>query len=266
VVLAEATHREWEELPVGRYASTASCVVWCASPSLTGWHIWGRPDENETEVLLRLMSAYPKIGTPFSVVADTRGVELVNPTALPLLVSWVLQNRRELRRRVRLQANVIQRDAIGFLLLGIIASVAGAHPLRTFTEPREAFRAVASDDALCDEVEAIVARVRGVPHELLTLRSMLSADVDTHIRDAARALSLSTRSLQRMLERNGTSYRDEQTVARFARAQSLLRGGDRKISSVAARVGWSTRTLTTVFRAKTGLTPADWRKRETVTR
>ncbi len=263
--MLEATHREWEDLPVGRWTSTASCVVWCASPSLTGWHIWGRPDERETEILLRLMSAYPKIGTPFSVVADTRGVELVNTTALPLLVSWVLQNRRELRRRIRLQANVIQRDAIGFLLLGIIASVADVHPLRTFTDPLKAFRAVANEDgiALCEEVEAIVARARGVPYELLTVRSMLSVSVKTEIRQAARAVSLSTRSLQRLLERNGTSYHDEQTTARFTLAQSLLRGTDMKVSSVAARVGWSTRTLTTIFRTKTGLAPADWRKRDT---
>ena len=265
--MREATPSDYERCPFGRFTVTPSCVFWCASPTLAGWHLWGRPAEAEAALLLRLMSQYVQMATPFDVVADTRGVELVNTVALPLLVSWVIQNRAELRRRIRLQANVIQRDSIGFLLVGIIASVGDAHPLRSFTDPLEAFRAVSPDDgaALCDEVESYVARARGVPHELSALRSLLASRTDAPLRDAARMLSTSTRSLQRILERHGTSYHDEQTNARFAKARELLRGSDAKIAHVASRVGWSARTLTNVFRTKTGLSPAEWRKRDGAT-
>src|ERR1700689_1894152 len=105
--MLESSVREFEKSPAGKYACTSSCVVWCASSSLTGWHVWGKPDEAETKTILRLMSAYPKMGPSFDIVADSRGVEVINPIALPLLVSWVVQNRRELKRRVHLQANVI---------------------------------------------------------------------------------------------------------------------------------------------------------------
>ncbi len=260
-MLVEVSHADFERSPFGRVTLTGSCVVWCASPTLVGWRLWGRPDERETRTLLRLLAQYKQMSNGFAVVADTRGVELVNTVALPLLVAWVLENRRELRRRVRVQANVIRREPIGFLLMGIISSVGDIFPLETFTDPLEAFRVVdpAGGERLCEEIESIMARARGVPRELQVLRAMLADDASASIRQAARALGTSARSLQRILERHGTSFHDEQVHARFNVAKSLLAGSDVKVADVAARVGWSTSTLTSIFRTKTGQTPADWR-------
>jgi AraC-like DNA-binding protein len=262
--MLEATPGEFEKAPIGKYTCTGSAVVWAFSPSLVGWHIWGRPDETETRTLLRLMSSYTKLASSFDIVADSRGIEVVNPTALPLLVAWLFQHRPELRLRVGVQANVIRRDGIGFLLMGIIASLGDMHPFETYTDPVEAFRAIAGAPGatLCEEVEAVVARVRSTPRELQLLRALLAERPDHTIRTAARELSTSSRSLQRILGRYGTSFHDEQTTARFELAKQLLARSDVKIAGVASRVGWSVRTLTAVFRAKLGLTPAAWRKRE----
>lgn len=266
--MLEATHEEFERAPVGKYTCTSSAVVWVFSPALTGWHIWGRPDEAETRTILRLTSAYTKMGSSFDVVADSRGIEVVNPTALPLLVAWVFQHHRELKLRIGVQANVIRRDAIGFLLMGIIASLGDMWPFETFTDPIEAFRSIAgpAGAALCDEVETIVGRVRSTPRELQLLRTLLTQRSDHSIRTAARELSTSSRSLQRILSRYGTSFHDEQTTARFELAKQLLDASDEKVEAVASRVGWSVRTLTVVFRAKLGMTPAAWRKRESAVR
>ncbi|MDB5220893.1 MAG: AraC family transcriptional regulator [Myxococcaceae bacterium] len=263
-MLEEVSTKDFERSPLGRYAFTASCVVWCASPALCGWQIWGRPDEAETRVLLRLLDQHSKLAPTFRVVADARKVELVSPTALPLLAQWYFRHRSELRRRIALQANVIRRDSVGFLLIGLVISMGDAHPFCSFTEPLEAFRSVAGEAgaALCEEVEAIVKRVRSVPHELQVLRACLAARPDATIEEVSKELSISRRSLQRVLGRAGTSFHDEMTTARFEAARTLLDAADLKVSAVAARVGWSERTLTTVFRARTGLTPADWRKRE----
>lgn len=262
--MIECSAKEFEKSPIGKYTCTGSCVVWVASPNLVGWHIWGRPDEDETRTILQVMNTYMKLAAPFDVIADTRGVEVINPIALPLLASWVIQNRVELKARIRLQANVIRRDPIGFLLMGVIASVGDMHPFETYTDPVEAFRTVAGDAgvAICEEVEQIVQGVHQTPHELQQLRVLLSTRLDLAIRPAAKELSMSPRSLQRVLSRYGTSFHDEQSNARFTAAKTLLGASDVKISSVASRVGWSERTLTVVFRAKTGLTPADWRKKE----
>ncbi|MEO8799935.1 MAG: helix-turn-helix domain-containing protein [Polyangiaceae bacterium] len=262
-MLVEASAKDFERSPLGRFTCTGSAVVWVDSASLGGWHIWGRPDEDETRTLLTLLAAYPKLAGTFDLIADTRGVEMVNPTALSLLVPWVFQHRKELKRRVRVQANVIRRDSVGFLLMGIIGSVGDVYPLRTYTDPVEAFRSVAGDagELLCGEIESIVTRVRATPMEVQTLRTLLTSDVATTIRSAAKTLSTSPRSLQRVLAHHGTSFHDEQTSARFTLAKSLLTTTESKVSGVAARVGWSERTLTSIFRARTGLTPADWRKR-----
>ncbi len=261
-MLVEASALAFERSPVGRYTSTASAVVWCASPSLAGWHLWGRPDETETRAILQVLTSYRAIAPRFDIVADTRSVELVNPPALAIFVPWLVEHQRELRARVRLQANVIRRDATGYLLMGVLASLGDLYPFKTFTEPVEAFRSVAGEQGvpLAAEMEEIVGRVRAVPSAILALRAMLAEDVEVGIDDAARRLSMSSRSLQRALQQHRTSFHDEQTSARFALAQALLRDGDEKVASVARRVGCSERTLTSLFRARTGLTPSDWRK------
>ncbi|MDB4995569.1 MAG: AraC family transcriptional regulator [Myxococcaceae bacterium] len=263
-MLEAASAKDFERSPIGRYVFTGSCVVWVASPALCGWQIWGRPDDAETRLILGLLDQYSKMARKFRVVADTRRVELVSPTALPILVQWYFANRAELKTRIELQANIIRRDSIGFLLVGLVVSMGDAHPLSSFVDPLEAFQSVAGDSAaaLYEEVEAIVTRVRSVPHELQVLRAILASRPDAAIEEVARELSISRRSLQRVLGRWGTSFHDEVTTARFEAATKLLAAPDMKIASVAAHVGWSERTLTTVFRARTGLTPADWRKRE----
>ncbi len=263
--LTEASVRDFERAPIGRYTCTGSCVVWCASPSLTGWHIWGRPDEDETRAILRLLAQYPKMASTFDVITDSRGVEVINPPALAILVPWIVEHRVTLERRVRRQANVIRRDPVGFLLMGILASLGDSRPQQTFAEPFEAFRAIAGDAGtkLCAQIEDVVEKVREVPRELAAVRAQLATSLESTIDDAAKTLSTSSRSLQRVLQHHGTSFHDEQTDARFASAKRLLGASDEKIASVARRVGWSERTLTTIFRDRTGLTPTDWRKRPT---
>jgi AraC-like DNA-binding protein len=152
--------------------------------------------------------------------------------------------------------------------MGVLASLGDISPQKTFGEPVEAFRSVAGDAGaeLSVEVEAIVEKVRAIPRTLVDLRAMLMANLELSIDDAARALSVSPRSLQRVLQQHGTSFHDEETNARFATAEALLRVGDDKVASIARRVGCSERTLTSLFRARTGLTPSDWRKAQTSSR
>jgi hypothetical protein len=126
---------------------------------------------------MRRLDQYSKVASSFRIVADSRNVKFVSPTALLVLAQWYFRNRAALRRRVELQANVVRRDRIGFMLIGVLASLGDPHPFRSFTEPVEAFRAVAGETgaALCAEVDSIVARVRAAPHELQVLRTRLAS-------------------------------------------------------------------------------------------
>jgi AraC-like DNA-binding protein len=80
------------------------------------------------------------------------------------------------------------------------------------------------------------------------------------VEDAARALRISTRSLQRMLKDNGTSFQQEIRTARFLKAEELVRSTDDKLSVIAGRVGITEGALTQLFREKVGCTPAEYRR------
>jgi AraC-like DNA-binding protein len=250
--------------PVGRFTLTGSALVWCSSASLCGAHFWGRPGEAETRAILRVFDQYDQaMAIRFDVLLDVREVEVVEPGALTLLFAWIVQHRAALRRRVRLQASVIRAGPIGFLFAGLLPAIGRTHRFHTFTDPAEAFRALAGDAGreLALEVEGIAARARALPRELQLIRALLAARVDTTLDQAAAQLSVSARSLQRILARQGTTFHDEVVAARLALAQKILLTSDQKLAGVGARVGISERALTLLFRAQTGLTPAEWRKR-----
>lgn len=251
------------DAPVGRYTATASTVVWCASRSLCGAVLWGRPTEEETRAILALFDQYDRhMAATFDIILDTRGVESVDPRGLALLFAWLHRRKDALLSRISLQASVIREGPVGFLLTGLLPVVGRTHPYRIFTEPAEAFLAVShGGDALCAEVERLTEQLRGLPRELSVLRARLSADVHADLEEVSRALGISARSLQRALTRHGTSFHREVNNARFALAQELLRSTDDKLVAISGRVGVSERSLTLLFRSRTGLAPAEWRRR-----
>ena len=248
----------------GRYTITGSSFVWVASPTLGGAVLWGEQPEAETRAILHVFDQYPKqMASAFDIVLDTRGVGRVDPSALAILFSWLLANRRDLSRQLRMQANVIREGPIGFLLTGLLPVAQWTLPYAIHYDPIDAFRSVAGDAglALAAEVDAIAERIRGVSREVRVTRELLERHLDTGVEQVARVLGISARSLQRALMRGGTSFYAEVVSARLARAQALLRETDDKVAAIAAEVGVSERGLTQLFRRRTGVGPAEWRKR-----
>lgn len=261
--MIETNYESYVDAPVGCFTVTGSSFVWCATSELCGVLLWGQQPEAETSRILHIFDQYDRhMAGSFGIILDTRGVERVEPGPLKLLYSWLVARRVELVPRIRVQASVIREGPIGFLLTGLLPVVGRTHPYRIFTEPSEAFRAVADKEAeaLCAEVEGIADRVRGVPPELRSLRAHLASRLESTLDEVSRRLGVSPRSLQRILTRHGTSFHREVTEARFAVATELLRTSDQKLVAIGAQVGISERSLTLLFRAKTGLTPAEWRK------
>jgi AraC-like DNA-binding protein len=251
------------EAPVGRFCVVGSAFLWCASPSLGGAFLWSKQSEAETRHILEIFDHGLRSMSPsFDVVLDTRGVEAVDPLPLGILFKWMVARTGDLSRRLRLQACIIRSGPIGLLLTGLMPVTGQTQPYRIFTSPAEAFTAVAgaAGAALCAEVDGIAEQVRGVPREVRVTRELLEARLDVPIEEVSRTLGLSPRSLQRALGRHGTTFHDEVVAMRLAFAQALLRSGDLKLADVGARVGISERALGLLFRAKTGLTPAEWRK------
>jgi AraC-like DNA-binding protein len=249
--------------PWGRYTTTGSAVVWCASRKVSGAYVWGRPDGAETRAIVQLFDEYPRVmDATFDMIIDTRAVDTVDREALEVLTGWMWKHRSTLLERARI-SSVIRQEPTGFLLAGLLPTIANNRSFRVSTEPLPAYRAVMGEEgvALAEELEDIVVRLRGVPRELQAIRALLATRLDVTIDDAARALGTSARSLQRVLSRSGASFHEELVTARFAAARDLLLSTDLKIAGIASRIGISERAVTMLFRAKTGLTPMEWRNR-----
>jgi AraC-like DNA-binding protein len=251
--------------PVGRWIlASPVAIVFCASPELGGCIAWGRPTRDDVERLLAAFAVYQSaaVAARVDLVLDGRGIEGVDPEAMAHLLSWLGAHRTGLVDRVRLQYGVIHDGLIGLLLAGILPAVGETHVFRVVRDPRDAFRALsAQGDAICDELEGLVAQARAVPRELRELRDLLrSGSRGATIERAAASLRVSVRSLQRALAESDTTFRDEVRDARFEEARALLVGGDEKISTIARRVGVSENALIQLVRLKTGVTPAELRK------
>jgi len=251
--------------PVGTFCVVGTSFLWCASPSLAGAYLWGRQSEAETREILDLFDHGMRAMRPsFDMILDTRGVDAVDPLPLGILFSWMVARMGHLAQRIRLQACIIPEGPIGLLLTGLMPVTGQTQPYRIFTDAAQAFAVVAGDEGarLCADVERIAEPLRGVPREVRRTRELLEARLDVSFDEVSRALGMSPRSLQRVLGRHGTSFHDEVVAVRLSRAQGLLRSGDLKLAEIGARVGISERALGLLFRAKTGLTPAEWRKQQ----
>lgn len=246
--LSPARADDFVKAPVGRWAAAGSTVVWCRSPSLSGACAWGRPtvaDARAALALFEILGAGP-LAPRFDCVLDGHGLDGIDDDALRVLAEWTRARQRELARRVRLQINIPPvRGAIAW------GALTAGPTARVEAEPRAAYALVPGGAPLADELTAIVAAVRGPAR---ALRELLRARAgDLTVDDAARALGTATRSLQRALRDEGTTFRDEQTRVRFAIAGELLAGSKLKVVEIAARLGLTESGLEALIRSRSGM-------------
>jgi AraC-like DNA-binding protein len=255
--------------PVGRWIlASPTTLVFAASPELVGCFAWGRPAREDIEGMLAMFLALRSatVARSFDVVLDGSGIEGVDPAALACLLGWLTSHRAELVDRIRVQYGVIHDGMIGVLLAGILPVLGETHAFRVVRDPGEAFRALSTDgDAIFRELEALVTHARSTVPELRALRELLRSSASgsrgATIERAATTLGVSVRSLQRGLAESGTTFRDEVRDARFEEVQALLVGSDDKVATIARRAGISENALTQLVREKSGVTPAELRKR-----
>jgi AraC-like DNA-binding protein len=85
-------------------------------------------------------------------------------------------------------------------------------------------------------------------------------DGQTDVEGAAERLSMSVRSLQRLLQQHGLTYRDLLDRARMLRARSLLSETNRSITEIALALGYSDPpNFTRAFRRLAGRSPTEFR-------
>jgi AraC-like DNA-binding protein len=103
------------------------------------------------------------------------------------------------------------------------------------------------------------------PPVLAQLRDAIVIELATsgaELARVARRVAMSTRTVQRRLEEQGTGYQELVDDVRSAMARTLLRDRARSIVDVAFELGYADlRSFYRAFRRWTGATPAEWRAR-----
>ena len=225
---------------------------------------WGRPLADELLKIASIVEAYPDQMAPtFDVIVDGRQVEALDGEALSVQMAWLWRHGAALLQHANIWSIVAEGTAVA-RLAQLMPDLGGKFAFRVTTDAPAAFRAVRGEDgaALSLEIDAIAATARGLPRELHRVRALLARRMDATIDDAARELGLSTRSLQRSLSNQQTSFQKELVAIRLATACELLLTTDLKIAAIGARLCISERAVALLFRAKTGLSPLAWRAKQ----
>ena len=259
--------------PRGRCVSGATWLAFLfapspgAAPPLAGFCMWGRPFPDDVADLVRALSA--ELGTErHASLVDVRRVEAAEPVGFEMLRTYLREHRSEMGHLVSALALVRPSGMVGAVAAGFFDVEAPPYPVSVHDDVASALRAlgVAGDRsvALASDLEDAVTRAVTTPALVRDLQAMLETRLPESptLHDAARALGLSERSLQRRLQEGGTSFVAEVHAAQIRVAQRMLRDTDESLTRIALDVGCASPAhFSALFKKLAGETPSAWRRR-----
>jgi AraC-like DNA-binding protein len=256
--------------PVGAYVRGETFVHGCVHPELWFLMLWGRPTHDHAMRLyrsLKLELAAPAV--PHAKLIDASRLGGGDPMSFQLLERYLTMFRAELARFVVKTAMVRPSGLSGAMVSGVYEVLPAPYPVEVFADALSGLEWLAKTvsftpgpleiapalDSLCESAESTPPVVGALAIWLDAHLSGMSLD------DAARALGMSDRTLQRRLGEASTTFQDQVADARIRAAQRLLRDGDAPITSIALEVGCSSsQHLGALFRKHAGMSPSEWRK------
>jgi AraC-like DNA-binding protein len=252
--------------PTDRYVAGRTWLAFCGPGGIAGFVLWG---SSSVDDVAELLSALPVEGSPLADprarYVDIRRLGGTDPASFESFVEHFARHHERLGRLVRRVA-VVRAAGIGAVLAaGFNAAAPMPYPVEFFTEPSAGLAWLGAESAtlLASEIDDLWAQLSGTTRLLHDLRAHLRADLrEATIARAAAALALSTRSLQRRMSEQQSTFQEELLRVRVQRAEELLLGTSYPLSRIAAEVGFaSTRHFGVVFREATGEPPRRWRVR-----
>jgi AraC-like DNA-binding protein len=247
--------------PVGRFTANERCVAWCAAPDLIGAAAWDEPGPADVDFLASAWDAVLRAcDVPFDKVFDARFVSRIREDAFARLLAHA-RERQPLPRQVRKQVLLAPPGIASSVVHGFWNLVPSRHPWHVTGDDRDGFAWLGRAD-MVETVAEMIALLRD--HDpIARLRRWLETHlIDPQLDDAAAALGVAPRSLQRQLGGAATSFRAEVRAIRLEMARRLLAEPDAKVEAVAAAVGFeSSSSFVRLFRQIHGETPAAFRDR-----
>jgi AraC-like DNA-binding protein len=262
--MRQATPQTMADDPVGRFVAGDRFVHFCGSPRLWGIILWGRPNEEVARALGRtLVLELGPSAEPHVSVVDASRLDGADVGAFRALEWYVRHNAAQLAERVTKLALVRPRGLSGAIVTGVFDVVVRPHPVQVFDEIAAALAWCEAEPSWAEVFQRLHAEATATPPLVSALRALLDSDLSgVTVARAARALSLSERSLQRKLTDAGTTFVAELGAARVRAAQRLLVDSDAPLTNIALEVGCaSLQHFSVLFRKHIGEAPSSWRRR-----
>lgn len=235
--------------------------AFCAfhTATLFGVIAWGRPGIVEAQTICEVRRAELEDPGPHHLLLDYRLLEVVDVEAFRTLGEFLTANRDTLARTTARTALIQPAEPFAAATVaGFYAVVTSPYPSRLCTtlEAAEAWLGVPTVEPVTRMYE-VSAAGRSTTTALV---AVLERHPGLAVDEAARALGLTGRTLQRRLQAEGTTFLAESRKAVVRRAKHLLVTTDDKVADIARAVGCTTaQHFTELFRTETGLPPATWR-------
>ena len=236
---------QFRAAPMGRCLITASFAMWCYAPDLQGGTLWGTLDERTISDWFAAgrYIAHRSIATPRRTLSDFSGVERMDTEPFVGFMTAARERIMPHWSGVERQALIVPAGLDGVVVAGALTMTGVKHALRVVHDAADAIAYVDHPGAAIAHAAAsqLVAAHRGSPSVIARLRAQLARNLNAStIESCAAALCMSTRTLQRELQRLRTSFSEQLRQVRIATAERLLVHSDLKIQTIATQVGLGT--------------------------
>ena len=203
-----------------------------------GFMAWGAPDLRDARLAVEAREAELAHGAPHVLLVDYRLLESVDPDVFRCIADWVALRAVPLAERTTRAALIPPQEPFAAAIVGGFYSVfKSPYPSKlcpTLADADKWLGVPASK--LAEEIEGVA-----LGRELSTeLGRLLEKQPRLSIEEAAAALALTPRTLQRRLAKEQTTYRDEVRRAMLKIAKRLLATTDMKVSAIALAAGCGT--------------------------
>jgi AraC-like DNA-binding protein len=256
--------------PAGRAWRGEGWRVFCAragvvggAPGLWGFAVAGAVGGDAAIALvdaLRL-ELEPDVA-PHRSLIDARHLTAVEPRSFSAFSRYVETAHARLAAQVQALAIVRPPGLEGAVVAGFFQLLPPPYPVFVVDSVDAGLVALGEDVAALAGLRAFLDDIGG--DQLLTsrLRALCRQQPLLELDDAARALAVSTRTLQRRLREAGTSFSDVVADARLQEARARIEGSDAPLTTIALDAGFSSlQHLGQATRKAFGLSPSALRAR-----
>jgi AraC-like DNA-binding protein len=242
-------------------------LCWGRARGLGGHTVWGVPDVSDAARFVEVLKCFvqrPDVHPRLSV-ADYRRLDSLGSDVFALVREHVRRYGGQIDALGFRHAILRPEGLMGSIVAGFYAITPRRGDIRVFRDADAALGWLGfpeEERSVFAEIERITQENTGEATLTQRLRELLRTDHgELTLARAVGLLGASSRSVQRALRLEGTSFRRLRDEARLVRAQELLRR-DEKVAAIAYALGFSTpQHFTGWFKRQTGTTPAKWRER-----